>query len=457
LGVQNQEHSCEFPVKIKEQSLLKPVGLLLWHSSCYLILKKKQERYMRMNSSKKLFYGWWIVAVCMLIMGTIFCLRINLMGLFVVTVTKDLGITRSQFSVISTIAALIGMVLSPYAGKLLGRKNLRYLMAAATAVCTLSYASLGLAQNVWHLYISAAGMGLSFVFLAQIPVSILVNRWFVKSRSMAMSIALAGVNIGAMILSPLVTGLISSQGWRRAYLILGVAMCVLLVPLILLIVRSNPEEMGLTALGAGEESQKKAGAQKEGKPLKELQRTSEFWMILGGLTLIVLTVGCLHHMPAHATDIGFAAEQVAMFVSIYSLTGLFGKFILGAVYDRMGLKAGTFLAMGCMTLTFVFLLIARSFPLLICAGLCYGIGGSVGTLLPPVIVGKTYSGKYYGETIGFFNAFVSLAMAINNPMFATAYDITGTYSVAWIVSFVVGVLAIIMMMTGINRRLAAQD
>lgn len=412
---------------------------------------------MHMNSSKKIFYGWWIVAVCMLIMGTIFCLRINLMSLFVVTVTKDLGITRSQFSVVSTIAALIGMVLSPYAGKILGRKNLRYLMAAATVVCTLSYASLGLARNVWHLYLSAAGMGVSFVFLAQIPVSILVNRWFVKNRSMAMSIALAGVNIGAMILSPLVTGLITSQGWRRSYLILGVGMCVILVPLILIIVRSNPEEIGMTALGAGTEGQKKAGAQKTGRPLKELQKTSEFWMILGGLTLIVLTVGCLHHMPAHATDIGFAAEQVAMFVSIYSLTGLFGKFLLGAVYDRFGLQAGTLLAMGCMTLTFVFLLIAKSFPLLICAGLCYGIGGSVGTLVPPIIVGKIYSGKYYGETIGFFNAFVSFAMAVNNPMFATAYDITGTYTIAWMAALAVGILAIVMMMMGINRRLAAED
>lgn len=410
-----------------------------------------------MNKEGKIFYGWWIVAVCMFIMGTIFCLRINLMSLFVVTVTQDLGITRAQFSVVSTIAALIGMVLSPYAGKILGQKNLRYLMAAAAAVCTLSYASLGLAKSVTHLYMSAVGMGVSFPFLAQIPVSILVNRWFIRSRSTAMSIALAGTNIGAMILSPIVTGLIASQGWRKAYLSLGLVMCAVLVPMILLIVRGTPEEMGLTSLGAGEENGKKGTAQMMGKPLKELQKTLEFWMILLGLTCTVLTVGCLHHMPAHALDIGFAAERVAMFVSIYSLAGLFGKFLLGAVFDRFGLKAGTFLCMGCMTLTFVFLLTARNFPLLVCAGLCYGVGGSCGTLLPPIIVGKTYSGKYYGETIGFFNAFVSLAMAVNNPMFAAAYDMTGTYQVAWIASLAVGCFAIVLMMMGINRRQSAQD
>lgn len=170
---------------------------------------------------RKIFYGYYIVAVCTLLMATMFCLRINLFSLFVVPVTEGMGISRSQFSLISTIASFIGMILSPVAGKVLAQKNIRYIMTAAIAVCTLSYGSLALAHEPWHLYVSAVGIGLSFIFVANLPVSILLNRWFVKNRATVTSIAFAGANIGAMILSPIVTFMLEDLGWRETYSILG--------------------------------------------------------------------------------------------------------------------------------------------------------------------------------------------------------------------------------------------
>ena len=78
-----------------------------------------------------IFYGWWIVVVCTLIMATFFTLLLSCISLFIVPITEDLGITRSAFGVFSTILMILGMILSPIAGKICATKNTRTIMSAA--------------------------------------------------------------------------------------------------------------------------------------------------------------------------------------------------------------------------------------------------------------------------------------------------------------------------------------
>ena len=70
------------------------------------------------NKKGGIFYGWWIVVVCTLIMATFFTLLLSCISLFIVPITEDLGITRSAFGVFSTILMILGMILSPIAGKI---------------------------------------------------------------------------------------------------------------------------------------------------------------------------------------------------------------------------------------------------------------------------------------------------------------------------------------------------
>ena len=74
---------------------------------------------------KKIFYGWWIVIACTLIMGTIFPLIHACLSLFIVPVTEDFGISRSTFSVFTLIASTTVMFFAPMAGKLLATRNIK--------------------------------------------------------------------------------------------------------------------------------------------------------------------------------------------------------------------------------------------------------------------------------------------------------------------------------------------
>src|SRR5690606_21632911 len=74
---------------------------------------------------------------------------------------------------------------------------------------------------------------------------VLVSRWFVKHRGLALGIALAGTSLGNGTLPPLNVALMSAFGWREA-LMLNSLLPLLLLPVIWFLVRERPSDMGLT-------------------------------------------------------------------------------------------------------------------------------------------------------------------------------------------------------------------
>ena len=401
-----------------------------------------------MEKKKGIFYGWWIVLACTLIMATFFTLLLSCLGLFTAPVTEDLGISRTAFSTFSTIMSILGMILSPVAGKVFAKKDTRMIMSISLLIAVIGYTCLSFVNDVVLLYILALVIGTGSAFCTTVPIAVVLTRWFVKDRSKAMSITFAGSSIGAMILSPVITSIINSMGWRMAFRLLGLGMLVILVPIVFLLVRSKPEDKGLKALGADEavtSGASPAEAGQSGLPLRELRKHPTFWVFVIGIFVMLLTMGAMYHMPAHITGIGISSELAATFVSIYSLIAIFGKLLMGAVFDRFGVKAGILLGTVCMGLCYVFLLIAKTFPVLIVVAVFYGLGSAHGTIFPPTLTSKLYGSKYYSEIFGFVNAFASLSLAVCNIIMAAPYDATGSYTISWIIGLAAAVLATVLL------------
>ena len=54
------------------------------------------------------------------------------------------------------------------------------------------------------------------------------------------SVALMGISIGGMVLSPILSAIIGQFGWRKAYFILGIISLIVLIPISVFIVRRTP-------------------------------------------------------------------------------------------------------------------------------------------------------------------------------------------------------------------------
>nr|MDK7249242.1 MFS transporter [Corynebacterium amycolatum] len=80
--------------------------------------------------------------------------------------------------------------------------------------------------NIYVFYLLSIGVGFGYTATTIIPVSMLVNNWFVKSRGTALSLSFAGLGLGGIIFSQLLTWLIGDMGWRMAYLVYAIIMLV---------------------------------------------------------------------------------------------------------------------------------------------------------------------------------------------------------------------------------------
>ena len=404
-----------------------------------------------MENKKRIFYGWWIVAACTLIMGTFFTLLLSCLSLFTVPICEDLGISRSAFSTFSTILSVMGMILSPIAGKLCATKNTRMIMTGTLIIGVIGYIGISFVQNVGLLYALAVIIGFGSSFCTTVPIAVILTRWFVKARGTAMSITFAGSSVGAMILSPIISKIIADTSWRAAIRYLGIGMLVVLVPLVFLIIRTKPEDKGLKALGADEAPAAGTGlapANDVGLPLKELQKKPIFWIYVLAIFIMLLTMGAMYHMAAHVSMIVDAAAA-AKFVSIFSLIAIGGKLLMGAVFDK-SLTGGILLGTVSMALCFVFLLVAKNFTMLLPVALFYGLGSAHATIFPPTLTGRFFGSKYYGEIFGFVNSFASLSMAVNGLVMAALFDATGTYTLAWIFGLAAAILATVLLFVSLK-------
>lgn len=404
-----------------------------------------------MENKKGIFYGWWIVVACTLIMGTFFTLLLSCLSLFTVPICEDLGISRSAFSTFSTILSVMGMILSPIAGKLCATKNTRMIMTGTLIIGVIGYIGISFVQNVGLLYALAVIIGFGSSFCTTVPIAVILTRWFVKARGTAMSITFAGSSVGAMILSPIISKIIADTSWRAAIRYLGIGMLVVLVPLVFLIIRTKPEDKGLKALGADEAPAAGTGsapANDVGLPLKELQKKPIFWIYVLAIFIMLLTMGAMYHMAAHVSMIVDAAAA-AKFVSIFSLIAIGGKLLMGAVFDK-SLTGGILLGTVSMALCFVFLLIAKNFTMLLPVAVFYGLGSAHATIFPPTLTGRFFGSKYYGEIFGFVNSFASLSMAVNGLVMAALFDATGTYTLAWIFGLAAAILATVLLFVSLR-------
>ena len=100
-------------------------------------------------------------------------------------------------------------------------------------------------NELWHVYIVPClfvGIGMSLSGFAL--HSAIMPQWFQKKRGFATGLALSGSGTGILLFMPLIEWFIATKGWRLTYLIFGLAVLFIVVPITALLLRKGPEEVG---------------------------------------------------------------------------------------------------------------------------------------------------------------------------------------------------------------------
>ena len=402
-----------------------------------------------MKKENKFFYGWIVVLGCILITSTLVPPIMALSGRYTTYVTADLGIMDSQFTLVNTIVQALGIFLSPMVSKNLAKGNMKKIQSLAIVGFCLGYAAYSFATNVFHLYICAFVVGFCWLNSALIPVSMMVNNWFVKQKGLAMSLAMAGIGVGGAIFGNVIQTLLGNYGWRMTYRIMAAIILVVALPTALFILKKKPEDMGLVALGADEAPA--AGAKQAAAPAKALTLSVAeskgklfFWMMIMGIFFNgVINTGSLINFPAAMNRMQSPAVATTV-ITMYSLIGIGGKIFLGWVNDKFGVIASSIYGCVFFALSFLCIMFAgSSATMLYVMGVVFGLGNAIGTVSPPLVVAEIFGKEKYAEAYGFANSFSQVGMTLGGLLVSGIYDMSGSYNVAWAIMFVLTVLTMV--------------
>ncbi|MED3691249.1 MFS transporter [Peribacillus butanolivorans] len=405
-----------------------------------------------MNKKGKVFYGWWIAVATFMIMTLIYAPIANLVSLFTLPVTKELGFGISQFMVYYTIMALAGMAVGPIAGKLMKKIDIRLYLTLFIVIGAIAFVGFSFATKLIHFYLFAILMGAALIGGAMIPASVLITNWFNEKRGLCLGIALSGSGFGGIILSPLVNWLITAYGWRSAYLAIGVLIFVVLVPLAVFVIRLNPADKGLLPLG---EPKSLNSTQRifTGTTQGETFKSVSFWALCLAITIGGIVVNSmLINLAPYLNEIGTTAKTAALLLSLGSAMVIVGKLLIGRLFDRLGLTTTLLIISAGSLVSFLFLMKANLVLPAIFYGVFSGLGATAVTVTPAYITGALYGEKEFGAKYGIVSIFISLGAAITPIISGAIYNINHSYGLLLNVLIVLSVVQFAIFLLAIKTK-----
>ena len=384
---------------------------------------------------ERFYYGWKIVFCGFLCLFFGQVLYTNCAGAYTAAITEEFGFSRSSFTLYLSISSAVMMISSPFIGRLLERGNTKVIMVVLQIVQALCYLGFTVCTELRQFYCFAVGLGLGFAGVIRLAPAILVNFWFgPKLRGRAMAFVTAGSGIGALTILPLITKIITTYGWRYGYYTAAAILIFFVTPCFLFIV-STPEKKGIAKRGEYTEEEKSSlNEEKSGMQVQQALKTPEFvCMVVAMLLLAIAATGLLTNVQVYLTDLGYDPTTAAAYTAVASGLLTVGKFVLGFLADKFGLKSTTNFAIG----TFVFVFLCLFFtsywgPAVFGFVAIYGIGGSIAVFLPPLITARIFGNRDYGAIYGSVNLASGVGTTIGPVSVALIFDITGSYKYAWL-------------------------
>jgi len=404
--------------------------------------------------SKKIFYGWYVVAACFALLAFGVGIGYNCLALFIKPISESLGFSRASVAMVQTVTFATTFSLSFVAGKIYGKFGVRNVIRFGAFIMPLSWVMFSFSRSLIMLYISAVFMAIGVYAASMMAASIILGNWFKEKIGTVTGLAFMGSGFGGMIFNAVTGVLLTKFAWHTCMLILAGVMLITLVPLTFFVIKVSPGEMGLAPYGADAQSVAADGAGAlPGLTLKQATKTYQFWLVALAFALYNIPGNVASQtMSAHLTDVGYTIAFAATVSAIYMGALAIGKVILGSFFDKAGLKLGCIVVCIAMGFTYVGMYFAGNTIMLFSAVLCMGIGVSFGTIGNPTLTRELFGQRDYAAIYGIISAFASmgglLAPIISNSLF----EVFGTYNIAYLLCIGICALLSVILLLAIAKK-----
>jgi sugar phosphate permease len=405
----------------------------------------------------RIFYGWWIVLGAIVAQFVAVGMQGQVSGVFLRPMTEDLGWTRSEFTIATSLGTGVTGLIGFFIGAYIDRVGARPLMVTGITIVGATLIAISRVEELWEfIVLRGIAFTVGFVLIGNLVVNVTVSKWFVERRGWAISMASLGVSAAGIAMPLVMVPVVDAYGWRDGWVIMGVAAWVLIYP-VALIMRRQPEDYGLLPDGKIEgdvdDAVSVAAARRDfdnSYTRGEAVRTGSMWLLViaFGFAAVGL-ISILFHSIPFLTDAGFTRRDASFLAASQGGAALVSKFAWGWAMQRFhprALASLSFLISGGAALTMVPIAHLGSRDLMFVAFVTWGWG--IGGMIPlsefiwASFFGRRHLGAVRGAALP-----VTILFSAGGPLFAGVYfDRVGSYDGAFVTFASLWFLATVLIM-----------
>jgi len=376
-----------------------------------------------------IFYGWKMVAVVSFLIAVMSLGVFQGVGTYLVALERQFGWSRTALSGAFAFSRVQGAAIGPIEGFLIDRFGSRRMIFIGFTIMGLGFIFLSRTEDIWQFYVGFIILTLGSGLGGWLACVTIVNNWFIRKRSIAMSSAMSGIHIAGLLVSVLAI-VIDNFGFRNATTGIGVFVLLVCLPMTKFI-RNRPEEYGLQPDGnipPSTNSGPEAYVSEPDFTAREALRTRAFWIIaFVHLSSSVAIVSLALHLVPKLTDMGMSLSSAGIVVLTYTAIALPSQTIAGYMADRVPKTAAIFVFIAFQAVGIMVIALADSLPMVYLFAVLYGIGFGGRVPLLTAIRGDYFGRKSFATIMGLSQLPNNLGMIVA-PLFAGyMFDETGSY------------------------------
>jgi MFS family permease len=395
------------------------------------VISSNPRDFIGWESHMRVFYGWWIVAACMLsaLVG-------NALGLFgagvylheVVTVN---GWTTGLVSGAVTLFYVVSALLLIPVGIAIKRVGPRPIIALGGVALAGGVFEIGHATVPWQAYLAFLSMGIGWAGLSTTAVATTLAPWFDKHQGRAVSIASLGASVGGILGAPALLFGIARIGFASTTIVAGLFALAVVLPLAALVLRNRPQDLGLFPDGLPAGCAVTAiDTPNWTLPMALSTPALRSVMATFGIGMMVQIGFLTHQVTLLAQSVDRVA--VSLTVSLTAVAALAGRLALARFADEMDARVTTAVALLVAAGSLGAMGLFPVPPVLIGASIVFGLTVGQVTTLAPIIVRREFGAQAFGLVFGAASCGIQLVTALGPSFYGLLHDAFGSYDPALI-------------------------
>jgi MFS family permease len=392
------------------------------------------------------YYGWRVVAACMLVNMFGNALGLFGLGVYLKALSDARGWPIGQLSGGITLFLVVSAASMLPVGKMIARFGPKPIVLLGAFTLAAGLLGLGFAGTIAQAWLAFGIMGISWASLSATAIAAMLAPWFEKYQGRAVSLASLGASAGGIVGVPVLLFAIATIGLPSTMVAAALVAVAVLVPIAALVLKRSPRDLGLFPDGALEASAPRHDAAVW--TVRTAARSPALWTVTVAFGIgMFVQVGFLTHQVAFLSS-ALSPALVSMAASATAIAALAGRLCLARYVDAIDQRA---LSAAVLALAAAVFCAMAWFPaqwVLVGGCVIFGLTMSNVTILSAIIVRREFGAKSFGVVFGFASSIIQFATALGPSFYGVLHEASSSYQSPLLIAAGLDVIAAIVVWSG---------